>query len=845
MPLAKNKWRRSIAVLLCAMLIFSTAFSFTAFADNAVVTSGSMYSYFQTFSSKGQWVDVMTPSHWITDTGEVAYCLQTSKDSPYNSGYHTVEGSDYYDQRTLTGLYAILENGYPVTTGGFSDEQARYATANAIRFWCAENYCEGMPQYLNLNVNGDWIRGKYGYEDLYNWCLGLVQKARNQATSSPSTGSISFSPTSLTLTEDANGNYFVGSATVSKSISGSYGLSHNLPDGSSITGYSGNSGDRLSIQIPTDYGEQSFTITVYGSHSANTAKLFFWQPDAYNQQRVVTCVLDTDSTYVEANMTVITPKATPKNGSIQLTKLDEGGNPLPGVSFALYDSTKQQISSGTTDGSGIIIFADLPLGSYYYAETAALPGYVLDSTLYPTSISEGGQLVTVTATNILARGNVSVLKTDETGAPLGGVHFTLTNSAGQIVAEGDTPDDGKLTFSGLLLGSYTLQETATVPGYVLDTTPIPVEVTEHGQTVTVNATNLFARGNVSVLKTNVETGAALPGVHFTLTDNCGQIVSEGDTPDDGALTFSGLQLGSYTLQETATVEGFVLNSDPIPVEVAEHGQTVEISMTNTPIRGNLKIVKRDAYEDIPLSGAGFRLFDSGGHLIDEGYTDANGELTFESLLYGSYQYQEFAPPKGYKLDDTVYPFSIMEHGVTITQERDNLRRPGTLEVKKQDQNGKPLVGAAFLLEYSTDNGASWTAVFSRSGDDVQTGGCTSSGLSDGQLTTGDSGSVTFSGLRADSSILYRLTETQAPVGRSLLGSPLYVGTLPVEISGTAEDSETVDGVSCCYTLYVTATDDPLFRLPETGGAGFAWLPYVMGFLTMPYIITKRKDERET
>lgn len=164
MPLAKNKWRRSIAVRLCAMLIFSTAFSVTAFADNAVVTSGSMYSYFQTFSSKGQWVDVMTPSHWITDTGEVAYCLQTSKDSPYNSGYHTVEGSDYYDQRTLTGLYAILENGYPVTTGGFTDEQARYATANAIRFWCAENYCEGMPQYLNLNVNGDWIRGKYGYQ---------------------------------------------------------------------------------------------------------------------------------------------------------------------------------------------------------------------------------------------------------------------------------------------------------------------------------------------------------------------------------------------------------------------------------------------------------------------------------------------------------------------------------------------------------------------------------------------------------------------------------------------------------------------------------------------------------
>ena len=810
MPLAKIKWRKSIAVLLCAMLLFSTVFSVTAFADNAVVTSGTMYSYFQTFSSKGSWVDIQTPSHWITGTGEVAYCLQTSKDSPYNSGYHTVEGSDYYSQYVLNGLYAILENGYPVTTGGFTDEEARYATANAIRFWCAENDCEGMPAYLSLKINGDWIRGKYGYEALFDWAVSLVQLARNQATSSGSTGSISFNPSTLTLTEDANGAFFVGSATVNSTINNGYGLSHNLPDGSNISGYSGGNGDRLSIQIPTDYGEQSFTVTAYGSHSANTAKLFFWQPDAYNQQRVVTCVLDTDSTYVEANMTVITPKATPKNGSIQLTKLGEDGNPLPGVSFALYDSAKQQISSGTTDGSGKITFADLPPGNYYYAETAALPGYVLDSTLYPISITEGGQLVTVTANNMLARGNVSVLKTDETGAPLGGVHFTLTDGTGHIVAEGDTPSDGKL-----------------------------------GQTVTVNATNLFARGNVSVLKTNAETGAALPGVHFTLTDSAGQIVAEGNTPDSGALTFTGILLGSYTLQETATVEGFVLNSTPIPVEVAEHGQTVEISMANTPIRGNLKIVKRDAYEDIPLSGAGFRLFDSGGHLIDEGYTDANGELTFESLLYGSYQYQEFCPPKGYDLDDTVYPFSITEHGVTITQERSDLRRPGTLEVKKQDQNGKPLAGATFLLEYSTDNGASWAAVFSRSGDDVQPGGCTSSGLSDGQLTTGDGGSVTFSGLRADSSILYRLTETQAPVGHSLLGSPLYVGTLPVEITSEAADTETVDGVTTCYTLYVTATDDPLFRLPETGGAGFAWLPYVMGFLTMPYIITKRKDELET
>ena len=182
----QTPWRRKLISLFCALLIFCSVLSPVAFADNATVTSGSMYSYFQTFSSKGQWVDIQTPSHWITETGEVAYCLQTSKDSPYNSGYHSVDGSDLYSQYVLNGLYAILQNGYPVTTGGYSDEEARYATANAIRFWMAENGCEGMPSYLSLKINGDWIRGKYGYEGLFNWAVSLVPLARDQAVSTGS-----------------------------------------------------------------------------------------------------------------------------------------------------------------------------------------------------------------------------------------------------------------------------------------------------------------------------------------------------------------------------------------------------------------------------------------------------------------------------------------------------------------------------------------------------------------------------------------------------------------------------------------------------------------------------------
>ena len=56
----------------------------------------------------------------------------------------------------------------------------------------------------------------------------------------------------------------------------------------------------------------------------------------------------------------------------------------------------------------------------------------------------------------------------------------------------------------------------------------------------------------------------------------------------------------------------------------------------------------------------------------------------------------------------------------------------------------------------------------------------------------------------------------------------------------------MDGKTYCYTLYVTATDDPTYRLPETGGSGFGWLSPVISILTIPFIIyIKRKENHNT
>ena len=932
MPILKTKWRRSIAVLLCVMLMFSAAFSLAAYADTAVITTSTMYSYFQTYGSNGVWKDIQTPSHWITSTGEVAYCLQTSMDQPYNSSYSTVDGSYYYSDYVLTGLMAILQNGYPSTNAGFTDEQARYATANAIRFFLAENYADGVPQYLNLNVNGDWIRGKSGYEELYEWALYLVNLARWGAANPGSSGSLSFSPSSLALTEDSSGQYFTGSITVNKNISDPYGIAHSLPSGTLITGYTGDRSETLTIKVPTSNENGSYTLCAYGTHSGAKAKLFFWAPSQTNQQRVVTYVLENTDDYLEAYATITTPTASLKSGSIEITKTDDAGNPLSGVSFELYDGYTVLQGSGQTDSRGVITFSNLPLGTYYCKETATLPGFILDSSYHTASITENGQVARVTVRNSRGRGSIIVTKIDsETDEPLAGVHFVLKDSSGSIVAQGDTESDGRLyfedmpvgtytlietstlsgyvlddtprevtipangrmvflsvendpavaslvvyksgpdgetlsgvhfkltnsagqlaaegdtnsygwvSFSNLPLGSYTLQETATVTGYVLDTTPIPVTLSTAGQLVTKSITNSRAVGSVAISKTDSETGQALAGVHFVLRDEAGALCAEGDTAADGTLTLSNIPVGRYTLRETETLTGYVLDETPREVNLSENGQAVEIEVENDPIRGSLEIVKTDAHDNIPLMGAGFRLYDGTGAQIAEGYTDAQGRLSFTDLPLGEYSFREFKAPKGYVLDETAHTVTISASASAVTETVTDERRPGTLVVKKESSDGSPLEGAAFLLEYSGDDGSTWAPVFSRTGNEITRGGCTAAGLSDGQLTTGADGTATFTGLRADGIILYRLTETKAPPGMSLLGSSVLIGTLPVESGNIhAEDTEVFDAKAFHYTLTVTATDDSQYRLPEAGGAGFALLSLSMIAAAAPVIIIKLK-----
>ncbi|MGG7142942.1 SpaA isopeptide-forming pilin-related protein, partial [Clostridium nigeriense] len=111
----------------------------------------------------------------------------------------------------------------------------------------------------------------------------------------------------------------------------------------------------------------------------------------------------------------------------------------------------------------------------------------------------------------------------------------------------------------------------------------------------------------------------------------------------------------WTVDEVNTPAGYiksVTNND------------TNFTITNKKIVGKLEITKTDVSDGKLLPNAGFRIYDENKNVIAEGRTDEKGLATFE-LGYGKYYYQEFDAPKGYVIDEKLYPFEIKTNGEVV------------------------------------------------------------------------------------------------------------------------------------------------------------------------------------
>ena len=225
-------------------------------------------------------------------------------------------------------------------------------------------------------------------------------------------------------------------------------------------------------------------------------------------------------------------------------------------------------------------------------------------------------------------------------------------------------------------------------------------------------------------------------------------------------------------------------------------------------KGSLTINKVDAETGKALAGVTYRLYDSTGKKVADATTGADGKAVFADLPQGKYSYQEISAPSGYVVDNTKYQITITATVLNITHKRTNALAKGSITVRKVVATGVPLAGAELLLETSAD-GKTWTEV--------------------GRVTTDNTGVVKWSDLKVGAQ--YRITETKAPAGYTLLTEPLFTGML---------DSNNRD-------ITITACNNAGFALPFTGGTGFTtYFLFATLMLCMGVYFCKRSNiKKET
>ena len=367
----------------------------------------------------------------------------------------------------------------------------------------------------------------------------------------------------------------------------------------------------------------------------------------------------------EAEASGLTPRtwvfATNENGFIYLPNADAhyvSGDPL------------------YRDGAGAVI---VPRGTLVIRETKAPEGYNLNTDFVSVQkVKKPGDTTIESTYNTpkfaeeVKRGGVKVTKLDtqtgstpQGGANFEGIEFSIINdNENSVVVDGvsyakgavvktivtDKAGVAQTSSDCLPFGKYVIRETGTNSGYQNSAAYIHAVIGEDGKTYSFTAENKVVRGGVKVSKRDLESSLSTPlgsasidGTRFdvkTLNDNpvvCdGVTYAKGDVITtlvikDGEATTSAdlLPYGSYSIQEVATGEGYLLtDGTAYEFKIRRHGEIVDgpgAAVKNQVKRGDLEFVKVREDDMSRLAGVPFRITSQTtgeSHVI---VTDENGQ----------------------------------------------------------------------------------------------------------------------------------------------------------------------------------------------------------------------------
>lgn len=479
------------------------------------------------------------------------------------------------------------------------------------------------------------------------------------------------------------------------------------------------SGNKLTVTA-AKAPESTVSITV--SKSVQRKGLIVWNDGQYapgkGQQDLVSytqSVSDPIKGYLKINVSF---------GSAKIVKTSEDGK-VDGVSFRLQGNGVDQ--TVVTKNGGQIQVDNLRPGVYTVTE-------ITDNKYEPQEIRRvtvvSGQTSTITFSNVLKRGDLTVTKTSEDGLNEG-VKFHLfgTSLSGLAVDEyAVTDSSGKAYFNDVLISGntpYTLEEVDTDIRYV-----VPENQTaaiEWNKVTNKSFTNILKKWQLTVTKSDKETGiaqgdATLGGAVYGIFKG-EQLIDTYTTDANGQFTTGWYICDSdWSLREISASEGYLVTSGSEHIGVEPKRYAVEynnaaLDVLETVRKGKVAVIKHcddgSTQIETPEQSAEFEVYlkSSGSYANakeserDVLLCDEFGFAESKELPYGIYTVKQ---TKGWDGKELMPPFDVFvsEDGKTYRYLINNATFESLIEIVKKDiETGKviPASGIGFKVR-NTDTG---------------------------------------------------------------------------------------------------------------------------------------------
>jgi len=757
------------------------------------------------FTSNLTWgQEIYYPSwlgNWSTKkcyiNGSLAYCLESSKDTPPEGQY----ANSVID--TNEALLKVLYYGYGGPGDVFKDDQVTNDTNKYL-------YTHIMASYA---YSGDIYGGK-SWDDLLANGIGLKWRYEQIQSMPVPTNEFNFSKSSLNAyyengqqrTEEIKLN---ANNDVVVNIPLQDGVElHNLTKGTVNTGtVSVNGGETFYLSTTLEKREDYSSGNLNGKNLVKYAPLVIRSGGNYQDEGTLTTVQDPVTINLNINWL--------DGSQININKIDNYGENISNAKFDLLqwnNATSQyeklrELTYNSADKlyeSGFLEKTDLNEGKFKVEETVpngytassryeqefTLDGYI-DRSVF-TAVIEGKE-VNVKLSSTLADNHY--VKYEVTGVP---DNVTLIKFPTWSINGGQ--DDIEWVHlakesDGVWRANKQMPEIGQYVIHIYYNTAVQENLYSHAvnfwpSDTTINVVNNRIMGKISVDKLDYHAGEKLANATFDVTARNdirtpqgtviyrqGEVVGNLTTDENGYGELDNLNLGEYTLKESAVPDGFrdddstydfTITADKTDSKL-HMGLDVTWEINNYPTFINVYKVDKDSGKK--LENAEFDLYNvTDKRKVGTYKTDKNGNIAvFYLSRQKTYYLQETKAPDSYKLNDTKYYFYVDEKGAFSVSDLNGTVEDGTfnvpfhgtmtitvkneidicnLRITKKNDNSKVLENAEFSL-YSDKECTK----------EIEKGKTDKNGqLNFDRISVGD----------------FYLKETKAPAGYRLLEDPIKI-----------------------------------------------------------------------